>query len=284
MPTAKITQNPSPYNALSFHLLRLAQFVSAAIVTSVVCFFAHYLLVEHYNLPWTFIVLLAAALVTIVTLLASSALYHFRTLSPRHNLILNTALSCLWILGLSFLTWNLGWTLGHRCLLKTWHNEAGIMVCRLYKACTAFTVMGLYVLSSPPLPSSSIKVPPFSLSHSPRKSLLSTPPQLTLVVESSLSTLLALALDIRTHRHTTHLGHYNRMNEPLDVKRSHPSISSPMPQYPPYSSQRADDSIMTGDLGEYRVRREEFEVQHFRKGYEAPSEQTKYDPGHEGRF
>ncbi|KAI4251164.1 MAG: hypothetical protein LQ352_005026 [Teloschistes flavicans] len=242
MPTAKITQNPSPYNALSFHLLRLAQFVSAAIVTSVVCFFGHYLLVEHYNLPWTFIVLLAAALVTIVTLLASSALYHFRTLSPRHNLILNTALSCLWILGLSFLTWNLGWTLGHRCLLKTWHNEAGIMVCRLYKACTAFTVMGL------------------------------------------LSTLLALALDIRTHRGTTHLGHYNRMNEPLDVKRSPPSISSPMPQYPPYSSQRADDSMMTGDLSEYRVQREEFEVQHFRNGYEAPSEQTKYDPGHEGRF
>ncbi|KAL8774888.1 MAG: hypothetical protein Q9194_003920, partial [Teloschistes cf. exilis] len=73
-----------------------------------------------------------------------------RILSPKHNLIINTALSCLWILGLSFLTWNLGWTLGHRCLLTTWHNGSGIMVCRLYKACTAFTVTGLYVLSSLP--------------------------------------------------------------------------------------------------------------------------------------
>ncbi|KAI4200463.1 MAG: hypothetical protein LQ350_003911 [Teloschistes chrysophthalmus] len=261
MPAAKITQNPSPYNAFSFHLIRLAQFISATIVTSVVAFFTHYLLVEHYHLPWTFIFLLAASFVTIVTLLASSALYHFRTLSPRHNLILNTALSCLWILGLSFLTWNLGWTLGHRCLLTTWHNDSGIMVCRLYKACTAFTVTGL------------------------------------------LSTLLALTLDIRTHRHTTHLGTYNRMNEPLlDLKRpttyptTTPIISSPSPspspyptttpQYPPYSSPRADNSMMTtGDLGEYRVR-EEFEVQQFREkgGYEAPSEQTRYDPGREGRF
>ncbi|KAI4101894.1 MAG: hypothetical protein L6R37_004715 [Teloschistes peruensis] len=249
MPAAKITQNPSPYNALSFHLLRLAQFISAVIVTSVVGFFTHYLRVEHYPLPWTFTFLLLASLLTIVTLLACSALDHMRILSPKHNLIINTALSCLWILGLSFLTWNLGWTLGHRCLLTTWHNESGIMVCRLYKACTAFTVTGL------------------------------------------LSTLLALTLDIRTHRHTTHLGHYNRMNEPLDLKRPTPtptpiiSSPSPIPQYPPYSSQRADHSMMTGDLGEYRVRREEFEVQHFRKGgYEAPSEQTRYDPGLEGRF
>ncbi|KAL8688686.1 MAG: hypothetical protein Q9218_005470 [Villophora microphyllina] len=242
MPGAKIIQNPSPYDPLSFHLLRLGQFISAAIVSSVVCFFTHYLLVEHHKLPWTFIFLLAASLITLVTLLASSALYHFRTLPPKHNLLANTALSCLWILGLSFLTWNLGWTLGHRCMRSTWYTEAGIMVCRLYKACTAFTVTGL------------------------------------------LTTLLALALDIRTHHNTTHRGNYNRMNEPLDTKHPHPIISSPMPQYEPYSSQRAEESMGTGDLGEYRVRREEIEVQHFKNGYEAPSEQTRYDPGHQGRF
>lgn len=135
------------------------------------------------------------------------------------------------------------------------------------RACTFFSS-----LPSPPLNQSPIR--PTNLPH-----------------QSSLSTLLALTLDIRTHRHTTHLGHYNRMNEPLDLKRPTPtptpiiSSPSPIPQYPPYSSQRADHSMMTGDLGEYRVRREEFEVQHFRKGgYEAPSEQTRYDPGLEGRF
>ncbi|KAL8834250.1 MAG: hypothetical protein Q9170_003837 [Blastenia crenularia] len=91
-----------------------------------------------------------------------------------------------------------------------WHTEAGIMVCRLYKACTAFTVTGL------------------------------------------LTTLLALFLDVRTHRKSTQLGKYNQMHTP-DTKRSGPIISSPVPQYESYSSPRGMD---TGDLGDqkpYRV-------------------------------
>ncbi|KAL8738295.1 MAG: hypothetical protein Q9181_000884 [Wetmoreana brouardii] len=235
MAGVKITRNPSPYNPLSFHLLRLGQFISAIIVSSVICFFVHYLLLEHYKLPWTFIFLLTASLFTLLALITSSALYHFRTLPPKYNLINNAALSVLWILGLSLLMWNLGWTLGHRCLLSTWHTEAGIMVCRLYKACTAFAVTGL------------------------------------------LTTLLALLLDIRVYRKSTQRGRYNKMYEPSNVKRSSPTSSTPMPQYESYSSSRADE---TGDLGEqrpYKVR-EEIEVRHF--GYQAPSEQTKYDPQH----
>ncbi|KAL8715929.1 MAG: hypothetical protein Q9220_000596 [cf. Caloplaca sp. 1 TL-2023] len=141
--TRRITRNPSPYNPLPFHLLRLGQLISAAFVSSVVTYFVHYLLHEHYKLPWTFLFLLTASFLTIFALLASSALYHFRTLPPKYNLTNNAALTVLWILSLSFLTWNVGWTLSHRCTITTWHNETGIMVCRLYKACTAFTITGL---------------------------------------------------------------------------------------------------------------------------------------------
>ncbi|KAL8650688.1 MAG: hypothetical protein Q9210_003681 [Variospora velana] len=234
MAGAKVTRNPSPYRPLPFHLLRLGQSISAIVVSSVVCFFVYYLLHEHYKLPWTFIFLLAAALSTIVSLLVTSALYFFRTLPPKYNLINNAALSVLWVLGLSFMTWNLGWTLGHRCLIDNWKTEAGITVCRLYKSCTAFTVTGL------------------------------------------LTTLLALLLDVTTYRTSTQLGKYNQM-QGLDVKRSVPSISAPIPQYDQLGSPRADD---TGDLGDqkpYRVQ-ESIEVQHF--GYSAPSEQTSYDPAH----
>ncbi|KAI4097884.1 MAG: hypothetical protein LQ348_000995 [Seirophora lacunosa] len=143
MAGSKVTRNPSPYRPLSFHLLRLGQSVSAIIVSSVLSFFVYYLLHERYKLPWTFIFLLTAALSTIASLLVTTVLYFFRTLPPRYNLINNAALSVLWVLGLSFLTWNLGWTLGHRCLIANWKTEAGITVCRLYKSCTAFTVTGL---------------------------------------------------------------------------------------------------------------------------------------------
>ncbi|KAL8986618.1 MAG: hypothetical protein Q9177_004105 [Variospora cf. flavescens] len=193
--------------------------------------------------------LLAAALSTIVSLLVTSALYFFRTLPPKYNLINNAALSVLWVLGLSFITWNLGWTLGHRCLIDNWKTEAGITVCTLYKSCTAFTVTGLYVASE-------------------YISLLPRP----------LTTLLALLLDVTTYRKSTQLGKYNRM-QGLDLKRSVPSIiSAPVPQYDQLGSPR--DANNTGDLGDqkpYRVQ-ESIEVQHF--GYSAPSEQTKYDPAH----
>ncbi|KAI4188365.1 MAG: hypothetical protein L6R41_002196 [Letrouitia leprolyta] len=220
MAASRILRNPSPYSPLPFHLLRFGQLISALIVSAVVSYF-----------------LLTASVLTILALVVSSALYHFRTLPPKYNLTNNGALSLLWILGLSFLTWNTGWTLGHRCLIENWKTEAGIMVCRLYKACTAFTVTGL------------------------------------------VTTLLALLLDLRTQRKTTQLGKYNQMHEP-DSKRSIPIISSPVPQYESYISQRADD---TGDLGDqkpYRVQ-ESIEVQHF--GYSAPTEQTRYDPAH-GRY
>ena len=46
------------------------------------------------------------------------------------------------LVSLALLTWNLSWTLGHRCGPINWHNKAGIMVCRLYKALAAFAVVG----------------------------------------------------------------------------------------------------------------------------------------------
>lgn len=95
------------------------------------------------NVANSLLQLLTVSLLTFVVLLVTSAFYTFRTLSPKYNLYSNGALTLLWILGLTLLTWNLSWTLGHHCARTTWHNDAGIMVCRLYKAMTAFTVTGL---------------------------------------------------------------------------------------------------------------------------------------------
>ena len=159
----RFSKQPSHYPPLAFHLLRLAQLVSTLIVSSVLVFFCHHLHVEKIYLPWTFIVvrttfyrprlksentdprpkLLAVSLLTLVALLVTSVFYTFRNLSTKYNLYSNAALTLLWVLGLTLLTWNLSWTLGHHCTTPTWHNEAGIMVCRLYKALTAFTVIGL---------------------------------------------------------------------------------------------------------------------------------------------
>ena len=53
----KISAKPSPYSPLPFHALRLFQFVSAIITSSILCFFVYYLRDEKPPLPvpWTFI-------------------------------------------------------------------------------------------------------------------------------------------------------------------------------------------------------------------------------------
>ncbi|CAF9907282.1 MAG: hypothetical protein HETSPECPRED_007089 [Heterodermia speciosa] len=142
MAKTKISKQPSNYPPLAFHLLRLSQLLSALIVASVLAFFCHHLHAENIYIPWTFIVLLTVSILTLVAFIITSVFYTLRTLSPKLNLYSNTALTALWCLGLALLSWNLSWTLGHRCTTDSWKNDAGIMVCRLFKALTAFAVTG----------------------------------------------------------------------------------------------------------------------------------------------
>lgn len=139
----RFSKQPSHYPPLAFHLLRLGQLLSTIVVSSVLVFFCHHLHAEGIYVPWTFIVLLTVSLLTLVALLVTCVSYTLRMLSPKINMCSNAILTIFWALGLALLSWNLSWTLGHHCTRTTWHNEAGIMVCRLYKALTAFTVTGL---------------------------------------------------------------------------------------------------------------------------------------------
>ena len=62
---------------------------------------------------------------------------------------MNGCLTVLWMLGFGLLVWNLSQTLTHKCVILNWGSQAGVMVCRLYKALTAFTVTGVYVRGFP---------------------------------------------------------------------------------------------------------------------------------------
>lgn len=51
----KVSKQPSLYPPLAFHLIRTGQILSSAIVLSILSFFIHYLHLENYPVPWTFI-------------------------------------------------------------------------------------------------------------------------------------------------------------------------------------------------------------------------------------
>jgi len=256
------SRKPSAYPPLPFHLLRLGQLVSSIIVGSVLVFFVHHIRDEGFSVPWTFLLvrlclfpllprphvtevanalgqLLTVSIFTILALLHTTLLHFTRSLAPRVDLLANSALSALWILGLALLTWNLGWTLGHRCIAPHWRNEPGIMVCRLYKALTAFTVTGL------------------------------------------ACSLVALGLDLRTHRRVTQLGKYNQM---LDIKAPKGNMRSSSPFH--MGGDEWETGFGDGKVGGNTVRepshdgarpykvQKPIEAQQF--GYAAPVEQTSY--------
>ncbi|KAK4695778.1 hypothetical protein P7C71_g2035, partial [Lecanoromycetidae sp. Uapishka_2] len=231
----KISKKPSSYPPLPFHLIRIGQLLSALIVFSVLIFFIHQLHLEHYYIPWTFLLLLTVSALSIVSHITTSIFHFSGILNARTNLLANLALTILWLLGLALLTWNLGWTLGHRCTTATWHNSDGIMVCRLYKACTAFTVT------------------------------------------ATVSTLLALGLDLHVQRDAKARGVYNQMLDikgPTDVHSSSPfhhndDLNASMPDI--RVSQPSTDLQRP-----YKAQRP-FEAGQF--GYEQPEEQTSYGGG-----
>ncbi|KAG8532710.1 uncharacterized protein KY384_002587 [Bacidia gigantensis] len=127
VPTAvsRNSRKPSPYPTAPLYLLKITQLVSAFIVGAVLCFFVDHLRDE-----------------AVTHFIFTLYIHLTRTLNPASHLISNAILTVCWLVSLALLTWNLSWTLGHRCGPINWGNNAGIMVCRLYKALTAFAVTG----------------------------------------------------------------------------------------------------------------------------------------------
>jgi len=108
------------------------------------CYFMYYLHKEHYGIPWTFITLLSVSLATIAALTVTIILYNFTYLSPRFNLVLNSAISVVWGLGFGLLSWSVSSShvLEKQCSGKVWGGLAEAGVCRDYKALWSMALIG----------------------------------------------------------------------------------------------------------------------------------------------
>ncbi|MCJ1245308.1 hypothetical protein MMC30_002512 [Trapelia coarctata] len=140
-----ISKQPSPYASVVwlFHGLRVAQVLSSVVVTCFLGFFIRHLEAENYYVPWTFILLISVSAFTLASFIVTSFLHRQRTLKPIYNVYCNSFLGLIWCVGFSLLSWNLSITLMHRCSIENWSTEAGVMVCRIYKALEAFAASGM---------------------------------------------------------------------------------------------------------------------------------------------
>jgi len=153
--------------------------MASVVVSGIMAYFVYYLRMEHFAIPWTFIVLMAVSLATILALTITIIFYNFTYLSPGFNLILNGSISFLWALGLALLSWSVSTShvLAKACTGSIWGGEAEAGVCRDYKALWGMTLVG------------------------------------------TVSTFAALFLDITTQRKVTRLGKYNLPEDDKDARQ-----------------------------------------------------------------
>ena len=69
-------------------------------------------------------------------------IHTFRVSSARSNFIINVVLFALWSASLALIGWKLNhMVLSRSCTIEMWQTDMGMMVCRIYKAMSAFLIL-----------------------------------------------------------------------------------------------------------------------------------------------
>lgn len=133
-----MARKPAPeYPPLPYHSIRAITFVSSSIVSGILIYFCYQLKHDSFKLPWTFLIVLAASVPTLVSLSVTACIR-----STLFALILNIPILLVWTAGFILLAWNMYGALGHTCTIANWGSHDGIKICQTYKALFAFTVIG----------------------------------------------------------------------------------------------------------------------------------------------
>jgi hypothetical protein len=147
---------------------------------------------------------------------------------------------------MGLLGWNMTGTLFHACNISNWGNDTGTMICNIYKTLFAFVVIG------------------------------------------SASTIANIIIDIRVRREQIRQGAYEKMEARLhhapsgrdsqreDLKFAGMNNVGDIAMEP-YRNQGRESAYQ--DV-QRRTPHQDYSMQQF--GYNAPSEQTRYDPGSYG--
>lgn len=90
---------------------------------------------------------MSSSLFSVAALAVTIVLHCCVGLKPDFNIAVNGFLALIWAVSWALLTWWMSPTLTHYCDVEHWQEDAGIMVCRIYKALFAFAFLGLYVPS-----------------------------------------------------------------------------------------------------------------------------------------
>ncbi|KAJ6012536.1 hypothetical protein N7499_011794 [Penicillium canescens] len=140
---SKPSVKPSAYPPLPFHAIRFFGFLSSIVVGAILAVFIYHLHADGYKLPYSFLVLLVAAALSLLNILLTTLIHCSCGLSPKLSITANIILLILWAISFGLVCWSLSGTITTSCTTTHWGNSTGISVCRSYKALFTFTIIAL---------------------------------------------------------------------------------------------------------------------------------------------
>lgn len=153
---------------------------------------------------------MASSFFSVAALTVTIVLHCCVGLRPDFNIAINGFLTLVWLVSWSLLTWYMSPTLKNYCDVEHWKEDAGIMVCRIYKALFTFAFLGLYV--------SWTLLPLYTFNSQ------------ILTITCSISTMAALCLDFHVRRKNNKRGMY-RLHD-IDGKQGQQQQKSGAPRGP----------------------------------------------------
>jgi hypothetical protein len=157
----KMKTAPSHYPQPLFRALQALQLLCALAVTVIMVWFIYHLRDSSIAVPWKFIFvfppfcfnllpnkltstqLVTTSLFTLLALTANIVLYLPTAPPPLYNALYNSLLLVLWTAAFGILAVAMKWTLQRTCVLSDWDTDAGMTVCKVYKALFAFALAEL---------------------------------------------------------------------------------------------------------------------------------------------
>ncbi|PYH92696.1 hypothetical protein BO71DRAFT_383021 [Aspergillus ellipticus CBS 707.79] len=137
---SRASVKPSQYPPLPFHIIRATGLISTFIVGIILAVFINQLHNANYKLPWAFLILLIAVVLSLINFLLTTLTHCFYGLSPRLALTTNSIVLLIWLIALGLLSWSMAHTILTSCTTTYWGTSTGISVCRIYKALFTFAI------------------------------------------------------------------------------------------------------------------------------------------------
>ncbi|KAI2794481.1 hypothetical protein POX_a01080 [Penicillium oxalicum] len=138
---SRASVKPSDYPSLPFHGIRSIIFLSSLVVAIILATFTYHLHADGYKLPFAFLILLLATVLSLLTIITTALVNCTCRLSPKLSLFTNILPLIIWLLALAILSYSMSGTILTACTTEYWATATGISVCRTYKTLFAFTVL-----------------------------------------------------------------------------------------------------------------------------------------------